>query len=93
MPLTLPTKSCVRVSLPGGGRPSGVGLVEVAIFMIASTSSLVGKDAVEGAFVAEEAMDDAMVLGLPREDEATLMLPEGLWVSEGLEAAWHKTSQ
>ena len=93
MTLTLPTKSCVRVSLPGGGRPSGVGLVEVAIFMTASTSSLVGMDAVEGAFVAEEAIDDATVLGLPREDEATLMLPEGLWVSEGLEAVWYKTSQ
>lgn len=40
--LTLPTNSCVRVSLPGGGRPSAVGRVEVAIFMTASMSSFVG---------------------------------------------------
>lgn len=85
MALTLPTKSCVRVSLPGGGRPSGVGLVEVAIFITASTSSLVGIVPFDGALVAEEAIEEATVLGLPLDEEATL--PDGLWMSEGLEAA------
>jgi hypothetical protein len=39
---TLPTKSWVLVSLTGPARPSGEGRDEVAIWMTASMSSLVG---------------------------------------------------
>lgn len=54
--LTFPANSCVRVSFPGGGRPSDVGAVEVACLILASTSSLLGR--VDGA------ADVAAVLGL-----------------------------
>lgn len=43
--LTLPTKSCVRVSLPGRGPPGGLGREDVACLMTASMSSSEGCEA------------------------------------------------
>ena len=39
----------MRVSLPGGGHPSGVGRIEVAILMTASIPSFVGARGEVGA--------------------------------------------
>ena len=53
------------MSFPGGGRPSGVGFVEVAILMTASTWSLVGMTVDVDSLTAEETKEEAAVLGLP----------------------------
>lgn len=61
--------------------------MEVAILMTASTSSLVGMTVDEDSLTAEETKEEAAVLGLPCDDEATVALPGGLCVSEGLGAS------
>ena len=52
------------MSFPGGGRPSGVGRVDVAILITASTSSFVG-------IVHDDpvAVEEGAVLGLPSDVE------------------------
>jgi hypothetical protein len=56
---TLPTNSCVRVSLGGPGLPSGEALLEVAIWMTASMSSFEGPEE-EGAGEDVPWTDDAL---------------------------------